>query len=151
VTLQTPSPCSLKDLTDLQDLLLVTSGELSLDMERAKLVHPTSNMECARSMLVPTLTRFIKHRATLVHDAAEQCIATALGIAGGGGSALGAYYSRAGDFDLQLWLCGDVDCRTGTGSETQLISFCDTLQRAYDRRAAVQNGMRDFKDMPLCK
>jgi hypothetical protein len=138
---------SVEDFSRLQDLLLVTSGELLLDLERARL-QVSDNAECAKQVLVGTVDRFVKHRGGLLNEAALNALACAKGRVAQA-STPNAYLSTVADFTLQRRLSGMAGSSAALGTESRLINYCDVLQRAYDRRSAVQDGMQGFPAMAL--
>jgi hypothetical protein len=142
-----PSHISLADFGTLQDLLLVTSGDLSLDLERARLLYPGNSAECAKSLVVGAVERFAKHRCSLISAAANKVLAYAAASADVS-SVSDVYYTTTADFVLQQRLSEAIGA-TGSAADTRLITYCDTLQRAYDRRSAVQDGMQGFPSMAL--
>jgi hypothetical protein len=138
---------SAEDFSRLQDLLLVTSGELLLALERARLQVP-DNAECAKQVLVDTVDRFVRHRGGLLSEAALNALACAKGRAAQS-STPNAYLSTVADFSLQRRLAGMAGSSAALGAKSRLITYCDVLQRAYDRRSAVQEGMQGFPAMAL--
>ncbi len=126
----------------------MTSGELLLEYERARRQFTDQVSECAKVVLVGAVDRFVKHRCALLQEAASHAIACAPG--GTARSMFSApYFAFAADFEFQRLFSREVGVVSGDSTSFPLITYCNFLQRACNRRAAVQDGMSGFPSMPL--
>ncbi len=131
---------------ELRGMLVAISQETYLELRRAEVALASNPTACAKQVLVGTIHRFVKHRGGLINEAALNALACSRsGLARPVSS--GVYYSLAADFDLLRRLVGGP--QAGPTTDPQLIAYCDVLQRAYDRRSAVQDGMQGFPAMAL--
>ncbi len=135
---------------------MVVSPGLYLELQRADIAFASNQAVCAKQVLVGTVGHFVEHRGGFINEAAlNALVCLRSGLARPFSSCV--YYSLAADFDLFRRLVigpqagpttsQSIACTWDT--ESRLINYCDVLQRAYDCRSAVQDGMQGFPAMAL--
>jgi hypothetical protein len=127
------------DYGRLQDLILLASEGLSMDLERARLQHPGCPDACALKVLPGALQELAQYRSSSILSggaallASEQASPRPVSVA----------FAGVGLFDVQNWLSiSDRSVSDRISCEATIGKLLQFLQAVNDRRSRVEDAVR---------